>query len=364
MNKQNQKIIIAAGGTGGHLSPALAIADILSNKGHSITLYTDTRCKNYLPNDIPYNIIINKNYPFSKNPIKFIIFISLLIKNIFIISRKIHLDKTDLIISFGGYTSAAVNFSTIITSRKLIIHEQNAVLGRQNKFFIKFADCIAYSFPNTRGLEKIKQKKKIHTGLPVRNNFTASNIVNHQKFVILIIGGSQGAQFLGIKLIKILKTLDQSILLNIRIIHQVRPEHLKEAKIIYKNLKINYEIQSYFPDMHNKFKEADLIVSRAGAASLSEIIYAQKASILIPYPSAKDNHQYFNAKYLADNNATIMFNENNFNTRHFTDTILKFIQNPEFKEEIERNVKNMYSFSDNKELADLIISQSYQQSRP
>lgn len=351
----NNKIILAAGGTGGHLSPALAVADILSKKGYDVILYTDQRCKRYLPaGDISYKIIINKDYPFSKNPVKFLFWTLLLIKNIFLIINRIYRDKIFLIISFGGYTSFAANISATIMFRKLIIHEQNSVLGRQNRCFVRLANYVAYSFPYTKGLEKTKKSKIVNTGMPVRGNFTDQENINKKKFVILIMGGSQGAKFLDIRIAQMIRYLDRSILSNLKIIQQVRQEHLDEMKQFYHSLKMEFELQSYFGDIDSKLKEADLVVSRAGAATLSEIIHAKKAAILIPYPSAKDNHQYLNAKYLADNNAAIVLEENNVKVQNLQDAILNFVKNPEYKEEIENNISTLTSFSDSKRFIKLI----------
>lgn len=361
LNNKNKTIILAAGGTGGHLSPALAIAAIMSNKGNKVILYTDQRCKNYLPKESVYEIIIQKNYRISKNPIKLGMFFLSLAKNTCLIVKKIYSEKVDIVISFGGYSSFSANLSSIITFKKLIIHEQNSVLGRQNKFFLKFAKYIAYSFPDTKKLEKISSNKKVNTGIPVRSNFvnkaiTSSKLPKNNKFTILVMGGSQGASFLGENIAKIFSTIDKGILSHLRIIHQVRKEHLNQVIKIYEESEIDSEVKTYFSDINTKFSDTDLIISRAGAATISEVIFAKKPSILIPYPTAKDNHQYYNAKYLGDNNAAIIFQEKGFIEEKLKAEILKFIQDPEFKEEIEKNIENISEFSDSKRFIELIES--------
>ena len=359
-------IILAAGGTGGHLSPALAMADILNKKGYKTIIYSDQRCKSYLASDHQYNIKNLYAHPYNcKNPVKLCLFILSLIKNTLIISYNIFKIKADLVISFGGYTSLSSNIAALICNKKLILHEQNSVLGRQNKIFVKFADHIAYSFPNTKALDNIAENKKILTGIPVRHSFfNKNNNISSQhngKFNILIIGGSQGAQFLGDKITKAFQKLDKNILSNLHITQQIKHNQHDKAESLYKALRVSHELKRYFHDISDKFAHADLIISRAGAGTISEIIYAQKIAILIPYPFAKDDHQFFNAKYLCDKEAALMLAERDFSEENFINIIRKLFSERQYRDKISNNLSNLADFSNYQKFLELIES-SLQQS--
>ena len=353
----NKNIIIGAGGTGGHLAPALAISQELSKKKYKVTLYTEPRCKKYLVQTNNYKIIISNNrHRPSKNPWQLIKAIFALIKEVFFLLRKIYQDKIDLVISFGGYSSCAINIAAILSNRKLIIHEQNSVLGLQNRIVARFADYVAYSFPKTKGIEKIHHKKLSNTGIPVdmvlykQGNIEEKN----KKFTIVIIGGSQGAKFLDKNITKLIENLDSNIRDNLSIIQQVRAEQYEQVVATYKELNLNFKVQTYFDNITTYLAQADLVVSRSGAGSLAEITCLKKAAILIPYPYAKDNHQYFNASFFIENNAAMMIEEGNFELADLEQKILLLINNNNIKKRLESNISKIGDFANNKKFISLI----------
>ena len=335
---KNYNILLAAGGTGGHLSPAIAVAEDLSEEGIIAHLITDQRCKKYLPQKYNYNISIIEHEVFSKKPLKFLKFIISLIKNIIFAIKIIRQKQIDLIISFGGYTAITINIAAVISKKKLILHEQNACIGRVNKIFARWADKIIISYPKIKGLKKHNHKLSL-CSFPTRKKFQKINIKKHKKFTILIIGGSQGASIFSKIFNKIIATKLIDNLKNIKLFQQVRSNQLQNIKSLYKKHNLNFEVNSYFHDINYKMSEADLIISRAGASSIAEIIKYEKPAILIPYPHAKDNHQFYNAKYLHDYNACYLIEENKLDITRFAQLLNNLQNNKEKLQNIQNNIK-------------------------
>jgi UDP-N-acetylglucosamine--N-acetylmuramyl-(pentapeptide) pyrophosphoryl-undecaprenol N-acetylglucosamine transferase len=349
-----KNIIISAGGTGGHLAPALAVAQKLAAKEYKVILYTDYRCEGYLQKNVNYQIIISKNKvrP-SKKPLVLFKAIFFLLLEIIFLFKKILSSKTDLVITFGGYTASAVNIVAILTRKKLILHEQNSVLGLQNKVFAPWANYLAYSFPNIKKIANLSNKKMIYTGIPVECNITTKASISN-KFTIVITGGSQGASFLDKNITNIIKDLDKNILNNLFVIQQVRKEKIADVRNIYQEVGLEHKVQTYFLDIKQHLARADLVISRAGAGSLAEICYLNKAAIIIPYPYAKDNHQYCNAAYFAKNNAAIMLNEKDFEQQKALKEITSLINNINLRKNLIANLQKISDFANNKKIISLI----------
>jgi UDP-N-acetylglucosamine--N-acetylmuramyl-(pentapeptide) pyrophosphoryl-undecaprenol N-acetylglucosamine transferase len=332
-----KKILIAAGGTGGHLSPAIALAEQLDNLGFNLELITDQRCQNYLPIERKYKIKIYNHLQFSQHPLKFLQFIFSLSFNILQIIKKIKRENIELIISFGGYTALSSNIAAIFTIKKLILHEQNSHAGRVNKIFARFADKIITTYPNVSAFDNYKDKLFL-CDLPIRNIFVHNHIKTNKKFNILIMGGSQGAQIFS----KIFSELfNKNLIKNvkkIKIIQQVREEERESLEKLYKNLGISYEIKTYFTNISQKLSETDLVISRAGAATIAEIIFTEKPAILIPYPYAKDNHQFYNAKYLESFKACYLFQEKDLDIRNLSKLIDNLIDKKNLLADVKKNI--------------------------
>ena len=343
MPKQKTKnIILAAGGTGGHLSPAISLAQNLHNKKHKVILITDQRCKSYLPKNLKFKTIILDSYRPSTQ------------KNIIKIIRLIFSNHISHIVSFGGYTSITANFAAIFTLKKLIIHEQNTILGRSNQFFANFANNIACGFPNIR-VKKHLTKKLIYTGNPVKEEFLQLKKVtkSSRKQTILAFGGSQGAKFITELLIKILKDIPQNDIKKLHLILQTRKELINSTKKQLNKIGVSHEINHFYLDMPKKMNQADLIISRAGASSIAEILHLEKPAIFIPYKYASNNHQLYNAKFLSDAKAAILQEENKINIIEI-ESLVKNL-NLESKN-ITKNIKKLKKAYPKKALENLIIS--------
>ena len=353
MNNSPKKnaILIAAGGTGGHIYPSLSIINQIQN--HLFLIITDERGKDYFYNffinkDIHFKIFTHKvSSPSNKliiNKLKsfFQIFISIF-RSILVIVKY----KPDASVGFGGYPSVAPIIAAKILNVPSIIHEQNAVTGRANKLLSKITNILALSFINTNNYENIN--KSIYTGNPVRKEFYEIGKnkflppAKKEIFYILIFGGSLGSTFFSEYLTSLICSLPQEIKKKIKIIQQVRKENLETVRNRYKINKIDSEISSFFEDISEKFKNSHLIITRSGGSSVAEILASNRPVIFIPLPNSLDNHQYENAKYIKINRGGWIINQTSENKDDLDNLIRHLIQNPENLVKASNQIKKLSS---------------------
>lgn len=296
------KVLIIAGGTGGHVFPALSIAKKFSNHGHEISWIGK---KNSLEEKIasregfgfsPINGrgFLGKNF-LGKIASIFLFGISL-IRSFFLIIKM----KPDIAISTGGYLSLAPSLSAFLYC-PLFIHEQNSIPGLTNKILHRFSSRTFEAFPATfkNNIEKI-----LIVGNPVREEISSLSPCDdnsNTSFRILIIGGSQGSQQINDIMIQALKS--KSVKSNWFFTHQVGKLKSEALQKAYEVASANFIIRGFIENMAEAYKESDIIISRSGAMSVSEICAAQKPSILLPLPWSANNHQLSNARFLLQKGA-------------------------------------------------------------
>ena len=366
--KQNSKILIAAGGTGGHIFPALSI--ISKIKVNDFIIITDQRGENYFNKffsnkKINYKIFVHKvSSPSSKIlTIKlkslYQLLVSLL-KTIFLIVSY----KPEVIVGFGGYPTVAPIIAAKIFKIPSIIHEQNAIIGRANKFLSKMSSVLALSFFETKNTEK--NQNLIFTGNPTRDEFRLNNKLNYsipketQTFQILIVGGSLGANFFSKEVTAIICSLQEELRRGLHIIQQVKKEDKDDVKDIYYKNKIDCEIESFFDDIFKKFKQAHLIITRSGGSSVAEILTSSRPVIFIPLPTSFDNHQLENTKSITNSGGGWAFNQNTEVAEDLKKLIEKLIKNPKklivASEKIRKLSKYLQIKRKNKSAADFFSS--------
>ncbi|QJC31589.1 undecaprenyldiphospho-muramoylpentapeptide beta-N-acetylglucosaminyltransferase [Enterobacteriaceae endosymbiont of Donacia tomentosa] len=317
----NKKIIIVAGGTGGHINPALNIANELIKKGWEVRwLGTFNRMEAKIIPKKGIYIYLIKFFRFKSRNIflKFITILKLLtsVYKSIIIYKKY---KPDIVLTMGSYISGPSGLAAWLCRIPLVIHEQNSIPGFTNKILSKIATKILQGYPNTL-------KNAIWVGNPINekiielSSYKRSVIKFHKPIHLLITGGSQGAQvinFIGVKLSKILKN-------KILILHQVGKGNLKKILNEYKkNKENNFLLKEYIYDIHEAYKWADIIITRSGAITVSEIKIIGLPAIFIPYPH-KDHQQYFNAIHLEKIGIAKIFKQNNLNINNIINVILSW----------------------------------------
>jgi len=314
--------LFMAGGTGGHIFPALAVAEELRERGASIYwLGTASGMENTLvpKHDIELHSISIKGFR-GKGLLKKIstpfLLLKAVLQAIFIIRQL----RPDVIIGFGGYVAAPGGIAAFLLRKPLIIHEQNSVAGSTNKLLARFANKKLTAFsgaltnavlvgnPVRRAVCKLFDKAPISEG-------STKNVLN-----ILIMGGSLGAEAINKAVPQAIAKLPATLAINIW--HQTGKGKLQQVTESYNELKIDARADEFIDDVTEAYQWADVIICRAGALTVSEVAIAGLPAVFIPYPHAIDNHQVVNAKWLTNNNAANMIEQ-----RHLTpDTLAKSLE--------------------------------------
>ncbi len=337
--KKFKKLFFCTGGTGGHVFPAISLYENFNDSNHQIIFLTDKRCEYILKeNGIDYKII---NFTtFNKKIFLWPISFFKIIKSIFECVRLFLMEKPDTVVGFGSYVSFPGLISAKLLKIPTIIHEQNAVMGKSNRILSKIVDYIALSYKNTKFC-KIN-KKVFYTGMPIRSIFYKKKIKrNRYKKQILIIGGSQGAKVFSTLIPNIFKKLDRRLKEKIFICQQTQINQKKNLQNIYKDLNIEFKLESFFKDIYDEMHNADLIISRCGSSSLAEIETFSTPAFLFPLPHSKNNHQYENAKRFSEKNECVIFDETNLNESKFIKELKKKIINKASKKLYKKNSKNL-----------------------
>lgn len=340
------KVIIAGGGTGGHLFPGIALAHELKRRDSSVEImFIGTKIgieSRVVPKEgfkIKYIYaegftgkgIFKKIKSISKIPAG--TFQSMMILNNF---------KPDIVIGVGGYAFGPVGMASILLKYPMVIQEQNLFPGITNRMLGRFADLIFTSF---EGSGKFFSGRKIYfTGNPVRKEITEIHhsliTIYHSPFTILIFGGSQGAHRINLTMIDSIKSLEK-VRDSVFIIHQTGEKDFELVKKAYEENKFNGEVVPFIYNMADVYRRADLIICRSGATTISEITACGKAAILIPFPFAVNNHQEINALALKEHNAAEMILEKELHGELLADMILSLMQDKERLANLERGSRKM-----------------------
>ncbi len=337
-----QDIFIVASGTGGHVIPAKNIASLLIDSDYTITwIGTKRGIENKIVNDkrISFKYLnssgIRGKSIFHKIKGSINLFRS-------IIQSLIHIkkEKPIFIIGFGGYITVPVSIAAFIMRVPVYAHESNSIPGTANKINNLISKRTFQTFPETFS----KNKKIIHSGNPIQESF--SNITrpetkyrNRKEILnILIFGGSQGARFFNQMIPKCLLKFSNKF--RIKHISGNKDHHLVEK--IYDDLHISCDVLEFSNEMDLLYDWSDIIISRAGSMTLSEICKAGRAAILVPYRFATDRHQYFNAKFLESSSAAIIIEENNSFSSELGKSLGKLYSDQGLLLKLSKNSKNLF----------------------
>ena len=308
-------VVIAAGGTGGHMFPARAFADELRARGWQTALISDSRGLRYaaeFPAD--WKEEIEAASPNFRKPWTVPGAALKINAGISKASRLLKQHRPALVAGFGGYPA----FPALAAARRrgvpIIIHEQNAVLGRVNRQFAKHAKLVASGFPRLDVLPA--GSAHIAVGNPVRAPILAAAARPYPdasgQLVLFITGGSQGSRIIGETVpLAIVNHLPPPLLSRIKVVQQVREEQVESVRSIYRNMKVDCELAPFFSDMPDRLANAHLVIARSGAGTVSELAAVGRPSILIPLAIAMDDHQAANAEALMDAGAADMLLEAN-----------------------------------------------------
>jgi UDP-N-acetylglucosamine--N-acetylmuramyl-(pentapeptide) pyrophosphoryl-undecaprenol N-acetylglucosamine transferase len=291
--------VLAAGGTGGHLFPAEAVARLLVARGGKVHLLTDRRADAFAASMPGVAIDLVRAGRFGGGPLHAAYGLAELALGVVQARRLLRRLAPAVVVGFGGYPSVPTMLAAAQLGLPTLIHEQNVVLGRANRLLAPRARCIATGFAAVQGLRPADRGRAIHTGNPVRpaiQGVGATPYVPPEGAIeLLVVGGSQGARIFGEIVPPALAGLPAELRARLRVSQQARTEDKDAVAAQYRALAIDAEIASFFGDMPARLQRAHLVICRAGASTIAELAAAGRPAILVPYPHAMDDHQTANA---------------------------------------------------------------------
>jgi len=303
-------IVLATGGTGGHVFPAEALAGELARRGHNLALITDARGKRWKGALAQHPIHYIRAASPSGGVMGKVMGIVRLGLGFFDARTALRGLHPSAVVGFGGYASVPTVMAASSAGVPTVIHEQNAVLGRANRILVGRARRIATSFPRVRFLAD--DGRAVLTGNPVRDDIralAANDYVPPQaggEFRLLITGGSQGTRAFADIVPVAVEALPAELRARLRIEQQCRSEDLQRVRDAYARMGVNAVTADFFADIPARLAGAHLVVARAGASTVAELTASGRPSILVPYPHATDDHQTANARALDEVGASIL----------------------------------------------------------
>ena len=353
----NKTFFITGGGTGGHIYPAIAVADELLKNGNTNKIY-------YIgnPNNLEYSIVQGKNYEFlpvisSGMPRKIglaLVKWSMQMFHAFIkCCSYIKKYKPDVIFGTGGYVSAPVLMAGIVMKVPFVMHDCDANPGLVTRKLAPYAKSVSIAFEDAK--TKLNNPHCILNGNPIRHEFSTltkdqarKNLGLENKLTLCIMGGSQGAKTINDASIELLQELTENY--NLQIIFQTGKKNFEDVTKKLKDIYPNYEndknliVRPYFEDMVTVLKASDIAISRAGSLSISELCASGIAPIFVPYPYAAADHQRKNAKNIVAQNAGLYIEDSEVTAKTLLELIKSLVENPEKLNQIQQASLNLAKF--------------------
>ncbi len=299
-------VALAAGGTGGHMFPAQALARELLNRGSKVALITDRRGSGFGA-DLPEvrTERINAGALAGGSLVKKLSSVGRLAIGYLQARGSLRRLKADTVVGFGGYASVPTVMAGAHRGLRVVLHEQNAVLGRANRLLAPRADAIASSFAEVEGLKDEDRGKVVFTGNPVRPAIAALGEApfprpeSESTLRLLVIGGSQGAEVFNTVVPAAVEALPEALRRRLAISQQVRGPAIDKVRSVYEAAGVTANLAGFFEDMPERLRGAQMVIGRAGASTIAELAAAGRPAVLVPYPYAADDHQTANARAFA-----------------------------------------------------------------
>ena len=317
------RILIMAGGTGGHVFPALAVADELRSRSNAVFWMGTAK-------GIEARLVPDAGYPLNfisvqglrgNGFIGWLLAPFKLVKAVMEALQAIKQIKPDVVLGLGGFASGPGGVAAWLSRKPVIIHEQNAIPGLTNRMLSYLAKRVLQGFPNSFSAAR----KALWVGNPVRASIESLPKPEHRfagrtaAIRVLILGGSLGARALNAVLPEALMTLEQQF----EVKHQCGPKHLDDCQQAYQQAGVDAEVTAFIEDMSEAYGWADLVICRAGALTIAELAAAGVGAILVPYPYAVDDHQTYNASALVAVGAAILMPEKTMTAEVLADQIMQ-----------------------------------------
>lgn len=334
-NEKNALILLSAGGTGGHMFPASALAKDLVSRGFDVALVTDARGKRFTGDfgDLPITVI--RAATLGSGMAGKLSGMAGLGMGIIQAHRLISRLNPAVVVGFGGYPSFPAVFAAQRKKIPTIIHEQNAILGRANSMLAGKADRIALSMSHIHGLEEIDVPRATVTGNPIRDQIAAlyskpyPTVQPDGVIRILVMGGSMGAHIFSDIVPRALAKLSPQHRARLEIVQQAREDDIENVRIAYREAGIKAELATFITDIPDQLAKAHLVIGRSGASTVAEVTTAGRPAIFVPYPHHQDQQQKINADTVADAGGAWVMTQNGFTEEAVLARVETFLQNPE-----------------------------------
>jgi UDP-N-acetylglucosamine--N-acetylmuramyl-(pentapeptide) pyrophosphoryl-undecaprenol N-acetylglucosamine transferase len=301
--------VLAAGGTGGHLFPAQALAEQLVARGAAVHLATDRRADAFAA-EVP-GVEISQVWAgrLGGRPIRSAYGLAMMAAGLVRARRLLRRLDPEAVVGFGGYPSVPTMLAATQLGFATVIHEQNAVLGRANRLLARRVSRIATGFAETAGLRPAERARAVYTGNPVRPAIRRVAQIAYRPaqpgapIELLVLGGSQGARIFADVVPAALAALPPALRMTLRVSQQARPEDCTRVAEQLQGAGIAAEVSSFFTDVPARLARAQLVICRAGASTVAELAAIGRPAFLVPYPHATDDHQAANARAFANTGA-------------------------------------------------------------
>ncbi len=333
---QTLSVMLAAGGTGGHLFPAFALAEELKRRGIAVDLITDMRGDRY-GSGFPARQIyqVPAATLAGRSPVaaaKTALALARGTKAAYAILGRV---RPSVVLGFGGYPTYPPLVAARLRGIPTAVHEQNAVLGRANKMLAKQVTAIATSFEQVKYLEGALATKATFTGNPVRQAVIAASARPYEapaedgKLHLLVFGGSQGARYFTDAVPPALGLLPPELRARLIVVQQAREEDLERAKAAYAQLGIAAEVAPFFKDLPERMAASQLVIGRAGASTVAELTVIGRPGLLVPLPHALDNDQLNNARRLAESRGGWCIEQKDLTAERLSGEIARLLREPQ-----------------------------------
>jgi UDP-N-acetylglucosamine--N-acetylmuramyl-(pentapeptide) pyrophosphoryl-undecaprenol N-acetylglucosamine transferase len=358
----NRRVLVAAGGTGGHLFPAEALAAALGKRGVAVELATDSRAARHAGTFQATGIhVIPSATIRGRNPFSLARTGSVLGYGLLKAYWKLPRINPAVVIGFGGYPTIPPLLAATARGIPSIIHEQNAVMGRANRMLAPRVRAIATGFPGILNREPALAAKATHTGNPVRPVVIAAAAAGYPALDatgplnILVFGGSQGARVMADIAPAAVAQLEPRLQMRLRMVQQARDDDLPRVREAYQKLQVAAEVSPFFADLPARMAASHLVVARSGASTVAELSAIGRPAILVPLPHALDQDQRANAGVLMEAGGAIRLDQAEFTPQRLAAEIAALAAEPARLAGMARAAKSIGSINAADRLADLVL---------
>jgi UDP-N-acetylglucosamine--N-acetylmuramyl-(pentapeptide) pyrophosphoryl-undecaprenol N-acetylglucosamine transferase len=362
MSADTPLVLLAAGGTGGHLFPAEALAKALEQRGVAVDLATDRRAAAYAGQFPARKVhVLPSDTLRGRNPLRLALTLIVLGYGIFRATFLLLRLRPAAVVGFGGYPTLPPVLAAWLLRIPRIVHEQNAVMGRANCLLAARASTIATGYPGILAQRPELAIKAVHTGNPVRAAVREAAARAYEEpaetkpFRLLVFGGSQGARIMSEIVPGAIERCAASIRTRIRVVQQCRKEDIGEVKAIYARLGVPAELAVFFNDLPNRIADSHLVIARSGASTVAELAAIGRPAILVPLPHALDQDQLVNVTALTAAGGALLIRQDEFTAERLAQELSQLAGKPAILTGMAAAARRTGRADAAEQLADLVI---------